>query len=301
MLDDRPYMRSPSFEKRWTAAGIIIAVNAAVFLIQQITSLGPGQVSGFEEVFSLDPTASPFFWTWQLFTFQFLHGDLLHIIINCAMIYIFGRPLEAALGQKTFLELYFASGVMGGVLHLILSLVFSSHFGAVPVVGASAGVFGLIAAFAALNWEQSITALLFFIIPITMKAKYLVYALGAIAIFGMLDTGSRIAHGAHLGGMLAGLAYVHWMVRRERSLFNWSSFTAGRSGRRDRDLLKIAARKRALWPKQNQQKNPDLPPAEFISREVDPILDKISAHGIHSLTERERKILEAARSRMGRR
>jgi hypothetical protein len=45
----------------------------------------------------------------------------------------------------------------------------------------------------------------------------------------------------------------------------------------------------------------ELPPAEFISREVDPILDKISQHGIQSLTDRERKILEAARSKMAKR
>jgi hypothetical protein len=45
----------------------------------------------------------------------------------------------------------------------------------------------------------------------------------------------------------------------------------------------------------------DLPADEFLSREVDPILDKISAHGIQSLTDRERRILEAARQRMGKR
>ena len=45
----------------------------------------------------------------------------------------------------------------------------------------------------------------------------------------------------------------------------------------------------------------DLPSEEFISKEVDPILDKISAHGIQSLTERERKILEAARAKMAKR
>jgi len=44
-----------------------------------------------------------------------------------------------------------------------------------------------------------------------------------------------------------------------------------------------------------------LPPEEFLSKEVDPILDKISAQGIHSLTERERRILEAARQKMGKR
>ena len=42
-------------------------------------------------------------------------------------------------------------------------------------------------------------------------------------------------------------------------------------------------------------------PTDFISKEVDPILEKISAQGIHSLTERERRILEAARSKMEKR
>ena len=48
-------------------------------------------------------------------------------------------------------------------------------------------------------------------------------------------------------------------------------------------------------------KPPELTEEEFISREVDPILEKISAHGIHSLTEKERKILESARSRLSHR
>jgi hypothetical protein len=52
---------------------------------------------------------------------------------------------------------------------------------------------------------------------------------------------------------------------------------------------------------QAQKERAELPSEEFISQEVDPILDKISAHGIQSLTERERKILEAARAKMARR
>jgi hypothetical protein len=54
-------------------------------------------------------------------------------------------------------------------------------------------------------------------------------------------------------------------------------------------------------PKSASSLAEELPPAEFMSREVDPILEKISARGIHSLTEHERKVLEAARSRMARR
>lgn len=59
--------------------------------------------------------------------------------------------------------------------------------------------------------------------------------------------------------------------------------------------------KRSFWQRSKPSEVEDLPPAEFITREVDPILDKISANGIQSLTERERRILEAARAKMAKR
>lgn len=56
-----------------------------------------------------------------------------------------------------------------------------------------------------------------------------------------------------------------------------------------------------MWSKRRPPVEEEVPSEEFISKEVDPILDKISAHGIQSLTERERKILEKARSKMAKR
>jgi len=63
-----------------------------------------------------------------------------------------------------------------------------------------------------------------------------------------------------------------------------------------RELVPIPKRN---WRK--PKKTEEVPSSDFISREVDPILEKISAHGIHSLTDRERQILENARSRMAKR
>jgi hypothetical protein len=73
------------------------------------------------------------------------------------------------------------------------------------------------------------------------------------------------------------------------------------SRRRKRELIKAVSIKIPQWPPQKPDSRVDVPEEEFISREVDPILDKISQHGIQSLTERERKILEAARNRMAKR
>jgi hypothetical protein len=65
-----------------------------------------------------------------------------------------------------------------------------------------------------------------------------------------------------------------------------------------RRLVKVTAIKGGLWGKTKPISDDDLPAGEFLAREVDPILDKISAQGIQSLTERERRILEVARQRM---
>ena len=113
-----------------------------------------------------------------------------------------------------------------------------------------------------------------------------------IAIFGIAFPGGNIAHGAHLGGLLAGLAYVRWFLRSEWRLPNVNIFR--------KPKVFVHTRQANQWPIQPINKT-DLPSEEFISKEVDPILDKISAHGIQSLTDRERKILEAARAKMAKR
>jgi len=101
-----------------------------------------------------------------------------------------------------------------------------------------------------------------------------------------------MAHAAHLGGILAGFAYLRWGSLAEKL------FVRRRVRPRPRELMKVHLPKSGGWHKSESE---DVPPGEFISREVDPILDKISAHGIQSLTPRERKILEAARAKMERR
>jgi hypothetical protein len=68
-----------------------------------------------------------------------------------------------------------------------------------------------------------------------------------------------------------------------------------------RPLVHAQRRVSAPWGQKQGSADEDLPPDEFLSKAVDPILDKISAHGIQSLTERERRILETAREKMVRR
>jgi membrane associated rhomboid family serine protease len=297
-------MREPQYSRRWSAAIILIIVNVVVYAAQLIVPLAGGVY--LEPYLALTPTLLAKGWVWQLLTFQFLHSrladlGLIHLTLNCVMLYMFGRPVEQALGRASFVRLYVASGTFGGLLQAALSRAFPGHFGDAAVVGASAGVFGIIAAFAALNWDQPITTLIAFIIPVTMPAKYLVVGEVIIAGFGLLlGRASCVAHGAHLGGILAGLAYVQLIVKANRDLLAWAR-PKTRPRTRTRELVGASTPKRGSARGRQQSIPDDLPPAEFISREVDPILDKISAHGIQSLTDRERRILEAARAKISRR
>jgi membrane associated rhomboid family serine protease len=289
MLDDRSYMRSESYQRYWSATIVLLIINAAIFVLQQIFNL--------TELFALSLDGLAKGYIWQLVTFQFLHGGLFHLLVNLLIIYFFGRALEEVLGRKSFLVLYLGSGVIGGLFEILFGLVFPGPF-AVYVVGASAGALGLIAAFAAMFPERQLTLLLFFVIPISMRAKTLLWISLALALFGIIAPYGGIAHAAHLGGIFAGLAYVFCIVQG-----HGLRFFVTRSGgtRQERQYANVTSVRRPNWRRSPTGKIEDLPSAEFISKEVDPILDKISAHGIHSLTDEERRVLEAARAKMSRR
>jgi membrane associated rhomboid family serine protease len=279
---------------------ILLLTLVACFLAQSIIKAVPGGRAWVNGL-ALSSDGLRAGKVYELITFQFLHGGFWHLLGNMIGLYFFGRAVEALLGSRGMLALYLVSGTVGGLLQMALAFIFPSYFDT-GVVGASAGVFGLIAAFAVNAPEDPITLLLFFILPVTFPAKVLLWAEGGIALFGVLGPligatifGTDIAHAAHLGGILTGVAWIRWR-HSSPSLAFWRTLVRRRSARRDSASLSPKRPARG-----GRRKAEELPPAEFISREVDPILEKISAHGIHSLTERERQILEAARSKMAKR
>lgn len=292
MLEDRPYMRHSQFRPYRSATVTLLIINIACFILQEINAVYVR--FDVQNYFFLSVGGLGKGYVWQLLTFQFLHAGLLHLFLNCFCIFMFGRSVEEAVGKAHFLKLYFLSGVLGGLFQSLLGYLVPGYFG-YPVVGASAGVYGLIAAFTLLNPDGVILAWLLF--PI--RAKYALMIAAAIALFYILvPVQPGVSHAAHLGGIVGGLAYVHLIIRGHLRLFNWRSL---REPPTRRELVKTVSTKKAFWQRPKNTSDDELPPAEFISKQVDPILDKISAHGIQSLTARERQILEAARAKMGKR
>jgi len=291
-------MRGPEHGRRLSLTVKLLIVLVACFVVQAVIQFYSPRFPLFRW-FALTPKALFTGEVWQLLTFQFLHapfgnGGFFHILFNAWSIYLFGSAVEERLGPKRFLTLYLASGVLGGLAQCLATLVFPISATS-PVVGASAGAFGLLAAYCALFPDRQLQLLLFFILPVTLTSRMLLVFSGLIALFGTIVPAGGVAHAAHLGGLLAGLAFIRWVGDNEFSTPRWFSRPDARARQRQPD------RSMDRWPEARPPARPaDSSPGEFISREVDPILDKISAHGIHSLTPEERKILDAARSKMGR-
>ena len=297
MLEDRDYMRQPEYRDPvfrapgWSWTMVLLITYAVVFVAEILVSPSPQRLipgNAFcNEYFALSKEGIERGFVWQLLTYQFMHAGLLHLFFNGWAIYAFGRELETLLGGKKYLALFFSSGIVGGVFQVLTALLWPQLFGG-SVVGASACAFGLVAAFALMFPERELMILIFFVIPVRLRAKTLLIISAVLAgggvVFSESILGGNVANAAHLGGMAMG-----WFFVRKIMQGDWSQLTGA---------LRPAAQKEIRRP--SLEPMPKKSGGDFLADEVDPILDKISAHGIQSLTARERDILESARKKMTR-
>jgi membrane associated rhomboid family serine protease len=306
MLEDRDYMRQPEFGERrwlpvfrwrWSWTVVLLVSYVTVFVAKLIaahffpgSAFFSGRIVLANGGVELSPGYLPLSvqglaqgYVWQLLTYQFLHANWLHLFFNCWAIFIFGSELEYMLGARRFLALTFASGIVGGIFQVLAAIAWPAHFGG-EVIGASACAFGLVAAFAMLFPERELTMLVFFVIPVRMRARTLLIFSAVVALvliaFPIADI-ANVANAAHLGGMALGWFYVRKILKNP-SLIGSAVETDFR-------------------PFKKTVSKPAAEAEEVSENDVDAILDKISARGIQSLTARERAVLEAARKRMAQR
>jgi membrane associated rhomboid family serine protease len=303
MLENRDYMRTGPAPLQLTLTLKLIIFLVVAYVIQCICDV---HVRPFflEQWLALTPQWYRAGWVWQLLTFQFLHANLLHLFLNMLMLWWVGTFCEQVLGRTRYLVAFFGTGIIGGLLQGILVIAFPNHF-PLPVVGASAGVCGVMAIWALLEREGIIR--FNFVLP--MRAIVFLYVTGAISLFFTLVPTPResVAHAAHLGGLLAGVAWIKLGWHRDYIRLPWERLSDAWRERRSRRPVRLprptpamasAVSKSAAARKETVRSPVTSGPTEFISKEVDPILDKIAAHGIHSLTEEEKKVLASAKARM---
>ena len=244
----------------------LIVANAVIFLLQQVCRMtfGGDYLALF---FGLNSHAVLRGMLWQPATYMFLHYDLFHLLFNMFALWMFGSSIEAVWGPRPFLQYYLFTGVAAGLLSLLVSIGVN-----VTTIGASGAIFGILVAFGMLFPDRVV--LVFFFFP--MLARNFVILFAAIELYMTVVSGPHgggVARFAHLGGMLFGYLYLKFGDRVRFSLPRIRFNTRQRGGNKAGD-----------WH-------------NFMRSEVDPILDKISREGIHSLTRKERKILKKARGR----
>jgi membrane associated rhomboid family serine protease len=226
---------------------------------------------------------------WRLVTYMFLHGNFNHILVNMLVFVMLGAYLERQIGTRQFLALYFVCGIAGGLCELAFNGVMYQMYGdahldlwghtfkTMPMVGASAGVAGVLVGFATLNPREKLYV--FFILPVAawwVALVYILYETWPLVVdfvYGPTAVRDNVAHAAHFGGMIVGFLWIKWGYH----------FAEAMRG------LTVTDRPRYV------DREPDEEEAE-----MNRILDKIRDSGIDSLTTGEKMFLqEMTRKRRG--
>jgi membrane associated rhomboid family serine protease len=304
----------PSVPMALGAPEVLQGVPTEVVLRARVDTSAPRDIAGRQGFAIVDPQTrqligrqpvdfvrAEFFWghfstargffgleVWRLVTFQFLHVGWLHLLLNMMGLVVFGREVEEFLGRRRYLALYLTCGVFGALLFLLLNLLGNTLGQAwrvpgllfddirTPLVGASAGIFGIILAAAYVAPQRVIDIL--GIIPIKQRpAAYGLLVIAAVQLFA----GSSNAGGeaAHIGGALAG----YYFIRRMYLL---------------RDFFEVLGEEPTPPPSPGQSGKGGEPARDGASAELDRVLAKVHATGRDSLTPAEARTLDQATQRL---
>ncbi len=250
---------------------ILLVINISIFLIINISiSLFNTDIIVLNLALPLNLSEFVFkFWT--LFTYMFSHKDFGHVFYNMLLLYFSARTFLNFLSEKKLLYVYIMSGLFGGLILLVLSILFPNTFTHSILFGASAAVLGIVTALALYvpNMPVSIFGLL------EMKYKYyalLIFAISTIIDFN-INTGGKISH---FGGALFGL-FFGYMLKNGKDISELTLFTSSK-----KSPLKVVHKNNAA---NNQQQSASS------QQTIDALLDKISKNGYENLSKAEKELL----------
>jgi membrane associated rhomboid family serine protease len=194
----RPYIGS--YAAGYFPPGVkwLLISNTAIFILSAFV---PGEI--LRAWFALSAYAVlKVGFVWQLFTYLFLHGGIMHLVFNMLALWMFGTPLEQTWGTRQFLRFYLYCGLAAGVCVVVVNALLGQW--GIPTVGASGAILGLLVGFGVLFPNQ--TVLMSFLFPI--KAKYMVMIYAAIEVWMTFGPNTGVSTVAHLGGMAFGYVYL---------------------------------------------------------------------------------------------
>ena len=234
---------------------LLLVANFAAYVLQMVSPL--------VEYFGVFVPRLVLIRPWTIVTYMFLHGGFAHIAFNMLALFFFGPRVEDRMGSRRFLIMYFLSGISGALLQMLLSPA--------PMVGASAGIFGVMLCFA--HYWPHHPIHIWGVLPV--PARLLIVVTTVIAVFSGIGGGGNVAHFAHLGGYAGAFLFLRWIERGRHEFKQKIEKIAPATQKRIEDWNKI-----------------DLASIHSVNRdEVKRLLEKISADGIGALTPQERLFL----------
>ncbi|MEM1295757.1 MAG: rhomboid family intramembrane serine protease [Verrucomicrobiota bacterium] len=292
-IHDRDYMRDD--ETGWKGATgpggapmivwVFIAVSVVAYLIsgpmgwvtQKVVEVDGQQIREISRAGSLSLADLAKGEIWRLFTHQFVHGSILHLLMNMLILFFLGKEVALRLGPIVFAAVYLIGGVAAALFELVFGFLFQQPS---SMVGASGSVSALFGVFAMLVPNQVIGLLLFFVIPVRGRVIKLAWGwvilnLGLGLITFLVGAGG-VAWLAHGGGTLYGFLHGKYFLGFK---------LGGKKSPRSKTV-----------PYTKRGENPNIIDAKFTDKkpDYDEVLDKINREGISALTPEEREILERA-------
>jgi membrane associated rhomboid family serine protease len=265
------------FVRRWpagrpSATALAVALSVGAYAAQLVVELllrdQPSEHI-FRQWLALDAASIQAGHWWKFLTFGLLHWDPLHLVANMLILYFAGREVEPIVGSRHFLAIYGVGNLLGGLAHWAASDSM--------LMGVSAGVAAVVVAYTTILPELEITVNLFFLVPLRLKAKYLAYAL--LAVSGLC-------------WLTMTLLEVGWVGMIVGSVFAWAYVKQLGYGN------PLPVQRYIFERRQREARLKRMSADQFVTTEIDPILEKIAKHGMKSLTRAEKKILEQGRAKI---
>ena len=286
-VDEQDYPRMSRVVQALMAINVAVAfLGATIVQESELVSLFAFRVGPLSETW------------WTAFTYMFLHAGLLHLAFNMYTLWLFGPRLEHVWGSRSFAFFYVWCAIGGAVFHALFG-------GLAPMVGASAAIYGVMLAYA-MHWPKDE---IYFFGVIPMRVATMVGIFVGIDLLRGITGGSGVAYFAHLGGVAFAFLYLkkpqHVSIEQLRQRVSAAPDVgddmspratprqSSRSRHRD-EVDEIVAQSKAAVAKRPARLAPGKkqPSRDTKAEEMDRVLDKISRHGLMSLTPSERKLLE---------
>jgi membrane associated rhomboid family serine protease len=271
----------------------LIFINVAIFLVLNIIGIifKLFQVGNPDLVGYLSVPSQPnllLVKPWTLFTYMFVHYEILHILFNMLVLYWFGRLFLSHFNERQLVGMYILGGLSGAIFYILAFNVIPYYVNLHSVLlGASASVMAIVFGIAFYRPNLKVN----FLFVGSVKVLYIALIMFAIDFISLDDMANPGGHVAHIGGAIAGYIFALGM-QKGKDISSWvnrimdvfvnlfSSLTWGKK----KSKLKVTYSRREKDYEYNQRKHKQ-------EVDLDKILDKIKQSGYDSLSSEEKKRL----------